>query len=419
MEYKSGYIEKTILMNEETANDIAQSIQVHTRGTKDTVFFDGEGGLCQIAHKIEKMNIFKSVSVLEKDTSLSPLHDFAKDNYLNPETPVHFVNLHVAAVESLKIPHYESALIRHLPKTSGFNVSDEVPSFSLVATVSHGFIKYLNQRILFRDNPFGEFFNARPEFFFIVPIRTYFHLCLSTHDPEPETCRISERDMRYQARNRPKKNLYNLYHNVLFQTFFDFCLVNILPRSSYYPWKKYESAIDYKVRPGRERAQLLYQANKDQLMMMYVRPKKPEDVQIGDPKYFSHFIFHLLRNKVLNTKQINIEITFLLQNDFLWSIFERWGKGWGVIILDTFKDDFSFTTQVRDLDVNQILELYQFIINLPQFHSSVFASEAETAHSEGEKNFSDVDQEEMEHYRTTFDRKQADLRYNTKTQSST
>ena len=153
--------------------------------------------------------------------------------------------------------------------------------------------------------------------------------------------------------------------------------------------------------------------------MMYVRPKKPEDVQIGDPKYFSHFIFHLLRNKVLNTKQINIEITFLLQNDFLWSIFERWGKGWGVIILDTFKDDFSFTTQVRDLDVNQILELYQFIINLPQFHSSVFASEAETAHSEGEKNFSDVDQEEMEHYRTTFDRKQADLRYNTKTQSST
>ena len=298
MEYKSGYIEKTILLNEQTASDIAQSIQVHTRGNKNTKFFDGEGGLCHVADKIQKMNIFSSVSILEKDIKLSALHEYAKRNYLHPDTPVHPVNLHAEAAENLKVSYFESSFIKHLPESSELGVSEEVPSYSLVATVSHGFIKYLNQRILYRDNPFGEFFNARPEFFFILPIRTYFHLCMSTHDPEPETSRISELEMRYIASNRPRANLYNLYHNVLFQTFFDFCLVNILPRSSYYPWKKYESSTEHKPQPGKERVQLLYQANKDHLMMIYVRPKKPEDIEIGDPKYFSHFIFHLLRNKV-------------------------------------------------------------------------------------------------------------------------
>ena len=298
MQYKSGYIEKAILMNEETANDIARSIQVHTRGNKDTVFFDGEGGLCQVASKIEEMNIFKSISVLEKDSSLSALHDYAKSNYLDPETPVHSVNLQAAAAENMRTSHFESPLIKYLPETNENSESEEVPSFSLVATVSHAFIKYLNHRILYRENPFGEFFNSRPEFFFIVPIRTYFHLCISTHEPEPETRRISEQEMRYCVSNRPKTALYNLYHNVLFQTFFDFCLVNILPRSAYYPWKKYESHLDYKTKPGSERAQLVYQANKQNLMMIYVRPRKPEDVEVGNPKYFSYYLFHLLRNKV-------------------------------------------------------------------------------------------------------------------------
>ena len=389
MEYKSGYIEKTILLNEDTAMEIAQSIKIHTRGNKDTAFFDGEGGLCQVADKIQKMDIFSSVSVLEKDVKLAALHDYAKRNYLHPDTAVHPVNLCAEAVECLKVSHYESSLIKHLPESSEFGVSDEVPSYSLVATVSHGFIKYLNSRILYRDNPFGEFFNARPEFFFIVPIRTYFHLCMSTDVPEPETVRISELEMRYIAGNRTRTQLYNLYHNVLFQTFFDFCLVNILPRSSYYPWKKYQSATEHKIKPGKERVQLLYEANNDQLMMIYVRPKKPADVDIGDPKYFSHFIFHLLRNKT----------------EFLCAILERWGKGWGILILDMFQDEFNFTTQVVDLDIIQILDLYKVLVNLPDFSNSVFAAEADNAHSDSE--IEEVNEDDMEAYRIMFDRRQA------------
>ena len=294
MEYKSSYVEKTILMNEDTAKEIAHSIKVHTRGNKDTVFFDGEGGLCQVASHVEKIDIFKSISVLEKDSSLSALHEYAKKHYLDPETPVHPVNLCAAAAQNMHGPHYESPLIRHLPESS--SVSEDVPSYSLVATASHGVIKYFNSRALFRENPFGEFFASRPEFFFIVPIRTYFHLCMSTHEPEPEMFRISEEAMRYRASLRQRTDLYNLYHNVLFQALFDFCLVNILPRSSYYPWKKYELTGDH--RPKLKRAQMIYQENKDKLMMVYVRPKKPEDVEVGNPIHFSHFIFHLLRSKV-------------------------------------------------------------------------------------------------------------------------
>ena len=301
MEYKSGYVEKTILLNEDTAKEIAQSIKVHTRGNKDTVFFDGEGGLCQVASHVEKMDIFKSISVLEKDSSLSALHDYAKEHYLDPETPVFSVNLCAAAAQNMHGPYYESPLIRHLPESS--SMSEDVPSYSVVATASHGLIKYFNFRALFRDNPFGELFASRPEFFFIVPIRTYFHLCISTHEPEPELYRISEETMRHRASLRQRTDLYNLYHNVLFQALFDFCLVNILPRSSYYPWKKYEFTTDHK--PKLKRAQMVYQANKDTLMMVYVRPKKPEDVAVGNPTYFSHFIFHLLRNKVRPTTDRN------------------------------------------------------------------------------------------------------------------
>lgn len=390
MEYKSGYVEKTILLNEDTAKDIAHSIKVHTRGNKDTAFFDGEGGLCQVASHVEKLDIFKSISVLEKDPNLTALHEYAKEHYLVPEIPVLSVNLNAVAVQSMSTPHYESPLIRHLPESS--SMSEDVPSYSVVATASHGLIKYLNSRALFRDNPFGEFFSSRPEFFFIVPIRTYFHLSMSTHEPEPEFYRISEETMRYRARQRERTDLYNLYHNVLFQALFDFCLVNILPRSSYYPWKKYDLTNEinnYRPQPGRERAQMVYQANKDTLMMVYVRLKKPEDVEVGNPKYFSHFIFHLLRNKK----------TFLVE------IFERWNNDWGRVIIEC---GFNFFTTVKDLELQQIMDLYKIMINLPDFHSSVFVSEAETAHSE--ELLFDIDEKEMENYRLMYDRKQADLR---------
>ena len=59
--------------------------------------------------------------------------------------------------------------------------------------------------------------------------------------------RITEEEMRFRIKQMPKKNLYNLYYNVLFQSFFDFCLVDVIPRTAYYPWKPAPSLSQYQM----------------------------------------------------------------------------------------------------------------------------------------------------------------------------
>ena len=86
-------------------------------------------------------------------------------------------------------------------------------------------------------------------------------------------------------------------------------------------------------------------------------------------------------------------------------IFERWNNGWGRVIIEC---NFNLFTTVKDLEHQQILDLYKIMINLPDFQYSVFVSEAETANCE--EIPCDIDDKEMENYRLMYDRKQADLR---------
>ena len=87
-------------------------------------------------------------------------------------------------------------------------------------------------------------------------------------------------------------------------------------------------------------------------------------------------------------------------------IFERWNNDWGRVIIEC---GFNFLTTVKDLELQQIMDLYKIMIQLPDFHISVFVSEAETANSE--ESLSSIDEDDMENYRLLYDRKQADLRY--------
>merc|ERR1712105_49004 len=137
---------------------------------------------------------------------------------------------------------------------------------------------------------------SSPEFFFIVAPRTYYHLSLSIHEPEPLRGKITEEEMRFRNSELPKKALFNLYNNVLFQTLFDFYLVDVLPRHAYYPWKQNYYEPHQKENPLKK-AERIVKANQENLMMLYVRPKKSEDINVGDPRYFSHFLFHLFKNK--------------------------------------------------------------------------------------------------------------------------
>ena len=95
---------------------------------------------------------------------------------------------------------------------------------------------------------------------------------------------------------------------------------------------------------------------------------------------------------------------FSFQNVFLCHLFEDWGKGWGIVILQC---GFKFTSQVRDLEVKQIVDLYKIMIELPDFESSVFVAEAENANCDETPD--DIKESDMENYRIMFERKQADL----------
>ena len=205
-----------------------------------------------------------------------------------------------------------------------------MPSLSLISTISHGTLKYLTSQLLYRDSPFSEFYSSRPEFFFIVSARTYFHLCLGFHEPEPVNFRISEEEMRYRMKQQPRTAMMNLYNNVLFQTLFDFCLVEVIPRSAYYPWKENEDYRPFQKKKERKlkKSERIADSQTDNLMMIYARPKKTEDLGVGNQKYFSHFMYNLFKNK----------------NKFVCSLLEDWSGGWGLLVIDM---GYSMYTQVR------------------------------------------------------------------------
>ena len=112
-------MEKTVLLNSEVADQIVQSIVTHTRGDNNTLFLDGEGGLCHIGAKLKQMNTFDSVRVLEKDMELRSLHEYAKERYLDEDTPILPLNLNKIVSDRFHDGSlFESPLIELIPSTS-------------------------------------------------------------------------------------------------------------------------------------------------------------------------------------------------------------------------------------------------------------------------------------------------------------
>ena len=112
-------MEKTVLLNSEVADQIVQSIVTHTRGDNNTLFLDGEGGLCHIGATLKQMNTFGSVSVLEKDMELQSLHEYAKERYLDEDTPILPLNLNKIVSDKFHDGClFESPLIELIPSTS-------------------------------------------------------------------------------------------------------------------------------------------------------------------------------------------------------------------------------------------------------------------------------------------------------------
>jgi hypothetical protein len=80
--YANQYSEKGLLVEERTARRIAAAVLRHTAAGPDTVFYDGEGGLCHVAAEVAQSGRFKRVTVLEKDLNLQDLHRFAREHII-------------------------------------------------------------------------------------------------------------------------------------------------------------------------------------------------------------------------------------------------------------------------------------------------------------------------------------------------
>ena len=260
--YKKDYIEKSVLLCEKTATRIMESVSKQSRAhNSKTQFVDGEGGLCMLASKAEQMQErFKSVAVLEKDLGMTPLHSYSRTaGSLSKKAQVHHYqgSLPKIAADNIELRGgFPTPLNDFLPKDS---FSEDLPSYTMVLTSTHAVVKYLTHRYVLgikattsssaliyflprrlyqADSPLSEFYAARPEFFFIVTPRTFFHMHCGTGPPNgASTRKLSVEEMRENAANMKNQSALMLPNNVAFQLLFDFCLVDVIPRKAFFPWR--------------------------------------------------------------------------------------------------------------------------------------------------------------------------------------
>lgn len=345
--YKTGYVEKAVLIDPGVAAQIANYVLIHSERGADTVFYDGEGGLCYIAREILESGQFKSVKILEKDKYLEQLHDYAKNSYLKDFDNYEITNINFTKIASDALAcgyNYVSPFQSEIRKS---NWEDPEPTCTIVTTASQGFIKYLTLRCLYRSDIFSEFSVTRPEFFFLVSMRTWMHMTCglgyedTIEDDDTESC------------PPPAKLMLPL--NVLFQMLFEYSYVDVIPRKAYIPWKKY--TYHNKVKRITEQRFLdnFYESEKDTLVLVHSRPRV---------------------NSISKEHCFNLEyfLTIVLKNKatFLVPMFEKWLEGSG---LDVIEAGYNVLTEIGDLNISDISELFYILMEHPELKNSNFLTE--------------------------------------------
>lgn len=382
--YESGYIEKCVLLNEETSRSISNNILTHSNGNKRTTFFDGEGGMCHVANNITNSKRFKKVLVLEKDMSLECLHQYAKSHYLPQKVQVYDVNFpKIASNKLLQKSSFVSPFLEYTPKGKK---DEEIPSYTLLTTATQGFLKYLASRMLYHDDPFGDFYAARPEYFFIVTARTYFHICCGIGETDPIPEKLSEEEVEsFNKATSINGRLFKKY-NVLFNILFDFYLIDRLPRNSFFPWKTHKSYNMAQRATPRIGLDKLYAEYNENFFLIYVRPKRTKDLPFKNPIYFDYFLSVMLQNKGRR----------------IVDVFEMWSSGWGYYLIEA---GFDILTIVDDLEMNELIQIYHILESIPDFKNSNFVILATEMYKSEHEEGNILEDKEMDHYRTNLRRK--------------
>ena len=354
---KQTYAEKSLLIDESLAEDIAGVIgKSSNRGAK-TRLLDADGGFSYVTKFLLEKGVFEKATIFQKDSMLERLHVHALQTHLKelaPRIADSKINLNQIAskIQTLK-GEYISPLTTICPTADWL---DEEPPYTLYGTVTHGLIKYIVQRCLQRKSFFSEFSRGRPEFFFVVSGRTWNHL------------------------NTNKKNRVTyLHHNILFQILFDYETVMELPRASFVPWKKLAS----NAKTGKRK---IYAESDDYFYLMKIRPKK--DIGLSEkakPEYLDFFVFNVYRNKV----------------NRLIPMLEQWVPGSG---LDFVKKGHKLHERASDLPLSRTVECLNLLAEREDFANSGFVSQCEIYQKSkfSGSNGDDIVQEKVEMFRQKF-----------------
>jgi len=357
--YTSGYAEKAILVDPETALSIANCVLRYSERDKDTVFFDGEAGSCSLAKNILESGEYKEVKILEKDMHFQVLHEYANTNYLHrfkQNYEILDINLIKVSSDSLSYggDNYVSLLKHEMPERDW---SDRAPNVTLLATATQGLVKYLTERCLRRDNPLSEFHAGRPEFFLIVTARTYLHMTCGAADFQlPD----ENPDFSDDLSVGPRLKKLMLPYNVLFQILFKQRLVQVLPRRSFFPWKSYKPFYRTARLTDKKTTEAVYQANHDNLMLVQIRPRTNFPIKHCTPSQLQYFLVTILKNKSRNVV----------------TLFEKWFPD-SRCGADVVLAGYDIFTEVGELDVPDLINLLNLICSREDFGTSNFVDEAE------------------------------------------
>jgi len=202
------------------------------------------------------------------------------------------------------------------------------------------------RRLYQTRNPIGEFYAARPEFFFIVTPRTFFHMhCGSGPAQGASTKRLSVEEMRENAYGAKNQNLMMLPRNIAFQLLFDFCLVDLIPRKAFFPWRPPPTQKKGGVRAAR------FEEHKENLMVVYARPKPEEEVKIGTPHHLGFFLSAMTKRK----------------SSFLVATLESYCAGSGLPVVLA---GYNIFTLISDLKPHQLFEVRPLVSKLALTYDS-------------------------------------------------
>ncbi len=359
----SGNKERYVLLDPELGARIAELILQHSEAavSKDTsssssvpaTFVDADGCFCHVARSILRSSggAFDRVRVFFRDPTLSLMHTRALEYELKQHAEdgsgrleVRDLNLALMTWD-VHSPSYQS------PLTSEFSADGErvdwkreVPPFTVFGTVTDGFVKYIAMRTLrgyLEPEPQNEFYWGRHEFFFVVSWRTW-HYINSPAAPKES-----------RARYRNSDALIQMLYNVT--------MVEALPKTSFFPWK-----IAKKTAKSKNAALFDDECDFDADEFLYLVRLRPKVDFSLSPNATSDNLLYFLNELISKQKT--------LASQRIIPVAEQWVRGIG---MDYIRAGYGLYDTVLDVDVDDLVKLFNMLVDHPDFARSGFPHQAE------------------------------------------